>query len=209
MFTVEGIIGAGKSTLIDTLRGAGYVVASEPVNQWVVGSINLLERFYTNPERYAYLFQIHVLETLVQQTRKVQPPPGFHSFQERSLASNALFAKLQHEIGYLDDVEHAAYQQRYEAAVAQPDMRVRGRIFLNMDVDTAMERVRIRNRAGERVTASYQKKLFDAHEDWKRRERSIGRPILEIDASQVDVRGPEVVKLVRDFIARQLPGPCP
>lgn len=200
MITVEGIIGAGKSTLVETLRGAGYVVAPEPVDQWRVGDHDLLKVFYANPRKYAYLFQMHVLNTLGDLTARMSPPPGFVTFQERSLGSNALFAKLQHHIGYLDDLEYASYVQAYEAMRGRPEMRVSGRIFLDTPVDVAMERVARRGRPGETVTRAYEQQLFDLHEAWKRSEESIGRPVLVLDTTEIDVRGPKAVRVVRDWI---------
>lgn len=206
MFTVEGIIGAGKSTLCARLQEAGYVVTQEPIDQWIVGPHNLLTTYYDNPQKYAYLFQCHVLHTLVDITKKAMPPPGFASFQERSIDSNALFSRLQHELGHMDNVEYDSYMAQYHRARAHPKCRVTGRIFLDVDVDTAMERVAHRSRAAETsLSRSYQVQLRDLHEHWKAKEMANGRPILVIDTVKNDVRSDDVVTSIRDWIRPLLP----
>ena len=49
---------AGKtSELIKRLQTLGYDTIPEPVDEWK----KYLEAFYTNPERYAFLFQMKIL----------------------------------------------------------------------------------------------------------------------------------------------------
>ena len=116
---------------------------------------------------------------------------------ERSTASNALFAMLQHDIGWLDDLEYASYKQLYHASKTD----YAGRIFLHTDIDVAMERVAARRRAGEEtVTRDYQKKLYKLHGSWHFHETILGKPVLMIDTSTHDVRSHEVGQKVIDWI---------
>ena len=191
MFTIEGIIGAGKSTLCNALKKRGYVVAQEPIEKWTVGPHNLLKLYYNHPQKYAYLFQMHVLDTL--RTAKSHTPPGFATFHERSIRSNAIFSALQYEMGYMDDVEYDMYMARYYKI--QQD--VRGRIFLDVDVDTAMSRVENRGRAGEHsITRSYQERLKEKHDQWIENEML---PKLII---QGDVRDPNVVNKICTWVQK-------
>ena len=206
MFTVEGIIGAGKSTLCARLQEAGFVVAQEPIDKWHVGRHNLLDLYYKNPGKYAYLFQCHVLQTLSETTKGMNPPPGFASFQERSIDSNALFSKLQHCMGHMDDVEYACYMAQYHTYRAHPKCRIMGRIFLDVDIDTAMKRVAERDRVGEDSLArEYQEHLHEIHNEWKAKEMLNGRPILVIDTVRDDVRSEKVIDAIREWIQPLLP----
>lgn len=78
---VEGNIGAGKSTFLDIMSDRSLElqdiieVVPEPVDEWqavtgVAGAgaepVNLLDRFYKDPKRYAYTFQHYVLLTRMQ-----------------------------------------------------------------------------------------------------------------------------------------------
>ena len=63
LITIEGDIGAGKSTLIVKLKTAHpyWHFIDEPVGTWLVlqteGGANLLELFYKDKSRYSYTFQ--------------------------------------------------------------------------------------------------------------------------------------------------------
>ena len=87
MFTVEGIIGAGKSTLCARLQEAGFVVAQEPIDKWHVGRHNLLDLYYKNPGKYAIYFSATFYRPF--ETTK-GAPAGFASFQERSIDSSVV-----------------------------------------------------------------------------------------------------------------------
>lgn len=196
--SIEGIIGAGKSSLCKTLHRLGRHVAPEPLETWTVGGKDLLRTYYSRPEKYAYLFQTHVLrslDTLVETKSRECTLPYF--ICERSTASNALFATLQHDIGWLDDLEYASYKQLYHASKT----RYAAHIFLHADVDVAMERVGARQREGEEtVTREYQHKLYKLHESWQFHETMMGKPVLIIDTSVDDVRSEEVGRKIIDWI---------
>ena len=194
--SIEGIIGAGKSTLCKTLRNMGRVVAPEPLESWSVGGTDLLQAYYARPEKYAYLFQTHVLRSLdklVRDTRASTTEPYF--ICERSTASNAIFATLQRDIGWLDDLEYASYKQLYHASKTQ----YAAYIFLDIDLDVAMQRVAARQRDGEEtVTREYQAKLDKLHQSW--RLGGTQKPVLVIDTRTDDVRSPEVGRKIIEWI---------
>ena len=69
--SIEGNIGSGKSTLLrelkehhqDFLQEHGIVIVQEPVDVWMnyldpEDGESILKKFYDNPERYAFLFQL-------------------------------------------------------------------------------------------------------------------------------------------------------
>ena len=78
---VEGNIGAGKSTFLNLMADGSLElqdiveIVPEPVDEWQAvasgdnGPINLLDRFYKDPRRYAYTFQHYVLLTRMQKAR--------------------------------------------------------------------------------------------------------------------------------------------
>ena len=55
-YSIDGIIGAGKSTVLKLLR-QNNICLEEPVADWG----ELLENFYEDINRYAYPFQLQVL----------------------------------------------------------------------------------------------------------------------------------------------------
>ena len=70
-FTIEGNIGCGKSTFLELLRErfpeAKWI--EEPVAEWQnVGgkNINMLEKYYQEPKRWGFTFQIFAIYTRIK-----------------------------------------------------------------------------------------------------------------------------------------------
>jgi deoxynucleoside kinase len=87
-FLVEGNIGCGKTTLLDKLEENNiFEVIREPVDLWlqIKGSDgkNLLQQFYEESDRYAYLFQTMVFKTRLESLDNHQIKP--FRFSERSI----------------------------------------------------------------------------------------------------------------------------
>jgi deoxycitidine kinase/deoxyguanosine kinase len=66
LISIEGNIGAGKSTLIETLktRFPNVVFVDEPVDVWSTvtdkDGTTILEKYYADQKRYAFAFQMMV-----------------------------------------------------------------------------------------------------------------------------------------------------
>lgn len=61
IISVEGNIGAGKSTLLSLLD---MEVIKEPVDEWEnTGGKNILEKYYEDPKRWAFTFQLNALHS--------------------------------------------------------------------------------------------------------------------------------------------------
>ena len=69
-YIVEGNIGSGKTELLTKLNeNIDCEIIKEPVEIWqsITGNgKNILQQFYENPSRYAYLFQTIVFKTRLQ-----------------------------------------------------------------------------------------------------------------------------------------------
>lgn len=101
---VEGNIGAGKSTLMRWLANFEEIeVFYEPVEDWQnINGHNLLELMYQNPERYAFVFQMYVMISMLQQ-RSVSSSKKDIRVTERSLASaKHCFVKALVEMNIMD-----------------------------------------------------------------------------------------------------------
>lgn len=169
---VEGLIGSGKSTLIETclvplLTGYGWrvTVIKEPVDEW--GEI--LPRFYKDPQRWGYHFQTKAFHDRVRESQKMWRKFSDSTdifITERGVLSDTLFVKTLHDQGHIDDLEFKNYNQWWsmweEVMPFQPDLFV----YLTPSMDETMRRVRMRNRPGEEgVQESYQQLLKEKHED--------------------------------------------
>ena len=161
MISIEGNIGAGKTFLCDLLKANDVKVSQEPVNEWKIGKINILDHFYKNPTKYAYVFQTLVLRTRVEQVRGME-----NCIIERSVQSDGLFGGLQHSLGNMDDVEYASYLYQYEQAI-QDTPAITQHIYIKTSIDVCIQRISKRNRGQEnKISENYLRKLEMAHERW-------------------------------------------
>ena len=102
VFIVEGNIGAGKSTLIEKIGKItpNSMVLAEPVNEWKnIENGDLLQLFYSNPQRWAYTFELESMVSKVRALGKALISEKTNIFMERSLFSDQVFQKINHENG--------------------------------------------------------------------------------------------------------------
>ncbi len=59
--SIEGNLGAGKSTLLSFLN---VDTIKQPVDLWEnVGGVNILEKYYDDPKRWGFTFQLNALHS--------------------------------------------------------------------------------------------------------------------------------------------------
>lgn len=178
---VEGNIGAGKSTFLDILQDRNLElqdmieVVPEPVEEWQrvqngeSEPINLLDRFYKDPMKYAYTFQHYVLLTRMEKDRKARASTKPLRVLERSIFSDRLvFVRAMHEAGYIGDLELRLYDSWFSMQIAQDtQLTPNGFIYLKARPETCIKRLRMRNRSEEGgVDRAYLENLHDKHESW-------------------------------------------
>jgi len=146
---IEGIIGAGKTTLAETLSEAlNLRPIFEPVN-----SNPYLARFYENPERWAFPMQIDLLHRRfnMQQLAVREAMLGSRykgSVLDRGMPGDRVFCKLHMMAGNISELEWNTYQLAYEVmacSLVPPSLL----IFLDVEPEVALERVRTRGRVAE------------------------------------------------------------
>ena len=62
IFALEGNIGAGKTTIMKIIGQyfSSVEFVEEPVKQWQnLGGMNLLDAFYTDPQRWGFTFEFY------------------------------------------------------------------------------------------------------------------------------------------------------
>ncbi len=200
--SVEGLVGAGKSTALAFLEQSGLSVVQEPLSEWVVNGqegreFNVLEEFYRDPAKRAYLFQSFCLRTRCKIMKQLQPNTLY--LIERGVDADGIFGAIQHENGCIDDVEYAVYL--YNLARARDDTpRVSGRIYIKTSVETCMERIASRKRKGEEnIDEHYLTQLEEKHEEWMEKEDNVLVIDGEADFTDVGVQI-NIVKRVKSFL---------
>ena len=177
IFTIEGNIGSGKSTLITilkksnaSLRHIPIIYLPEPVSIWE--SIkdsegrNIIEKYYENQEKYAFSFQMMAYISRIHQLREILKT---HSkvivICERSVFTDReIFAKMLHDDKKIEDIEYSIYLKWFDEFVK--DIPVKGIIYVKTNPEICQQRVIKRNRKGEIIPLSYLQNCHKYHENW-------------------------------------------
>ena len=162
LVSVEGNIGAGKSTVLEALASRGFAVVQEPVEAWTnCNGVNLLGAFYKDPKRYAYVFQSVAFLSRLSALERVEAERTV--FAERSPVSDYCFARNCYETGLLDECEWAAYRYWWTRPVRMPDVIV----YLRVAPEVCHARTQKRQRPEEAsVALEYLQQIHEQHERW-------------------------------------------
>lgn len=181
IFSIEGNIGSGKSTLVKKLKNANpnYYFLQEPVDIWkeITNSKNenILSKFYTDKKRYSYTFQnfafITRISTLKNIINKIHRLTSIfkdkYLIVERSIYSDKhVFAKMLHDNKQLSELEYKIYN--YWFYKLHTDMLLSGHIYLKVDPKVSLKRVEKRARAEETdsIPIEYLNTINEYHDTW-------------------------------------------
>ncbi|CAN8235392.1 unnamed protein product [Cochlearia groenlandica] len=177
-FCVEGNISVGKSTFLqrianETIELRDLVeIVPEPVDKWQdVGPdhFNILDAFYSEPQRYAYTFQNYVFVTRLMQEKESASGIKPLRLMERSVFSDRMvFVRAVHEAKWMNEMEISIYDSWFDPVVSSlPGLVPDGFIYLRASPDTCHKRMMLRKRAEEGgVSLKYLQDLHEKHESW-------------------------------------------
>jgi deoxyguanosine kinase len=178
IFTIEGNIGAGKSSLLKLLEDVKFdiehVVVYEPVDEWMNAKPDpdgpsIFELYYKDKMRYGFMFQMYALQTRIKHIAEVvNDNPGKIIICERChLTDYEIFAKMLHEQSIINDSEYFVYKSWYNFMVQTTGAHINGVIYLKVNPDICVKRIIKRNRQGEEaIDIDYIKQLHEQHEHW-------------------------------------------
>lgn len=192
IIAIEGNIGAGKTTIFDKLKRKlspedGVVFMPEPVDIWesVADSDGetVLAKFYRDPTKYAFSFQVMAYSTRLAMLRKtIRENPGCSTIIcERSLeADRNIFAKMLQSSGKMEDVEHQIYEMLYKDTASEfPLDRA---VYLDTEPEKCLERIGKRARNGESgIPLDYLTDCRRYYDDWLLNQPDI--PVLRLDTN--------------------------
>ena len=178
LVSIEGNIGAGKSTLIQKLQEkykdrSDILFIQEPIDIWNTikdnTGKNILQYFYENLGKYAFAFQIMAYTTrlnLIKETIRNASKKVKVIVMERSLeADSNIFAKMLFEDGVMNTIEYQIYNLMGKDN--WNDYGVDGIIWLRTDPDESYSRIQHRNREGEQgINLEYLRKCHQYHLEW-------------------------------------------
>jgi len=175
VISLEGNIGSGKSTIIETLRSHinngeysgfynGYpLVLSEPVDKWE----SELKDFYNDRSKSPRYLQEIIMNSIVSQLQS-ETEAGDVSviITERSIISSQyIFAKNLVEKGEMTGEEYNELIQIFNTY--DIEYKPKACVYIRCSPGKCLERIRKRNRHGEEnINLKYITELNDIHERW-------------------------------------------
>lgn len=179
IISIEGNIGAGKTTILNQIEALleksdnhKIVVLKEPVDVWstIVDKDNqtILQKFYEDPTKYSFPFQILTFNTRLFQIKKtIEKYPDCEILLcERSLEADLnIFAKMLYEDHLIDDISYQIYLKVYNETVM--GYNVDQIFYLNIDPNICLYRIKQRDREGEdNIQLEYLDKCKKYHDEW-------------------------------------------
>jgi deoxyadenosine/deoxycytidine kinase len=174
--SLEGNIGAGKSTLIRFLKTNSFnkhiVFLEEPLDEWNTikdaNGTTALEHFYEDKNKYSFSFQMMAyISRLSMIKRKIETAPANSIiFMERSLQTDKnVFEKMLHKDGHINEIEHQIYHKWFDEF--STDAKLTHIVYMSTTPATSYARIQNRNRNGEgAISEEYLKKCHEYHNEW-------------------------------------------
>jgi len=192
---IEGVIGAGKTTLANLLaerNGAQVVLEQFEENPF-------LPKFYEDRKRYAFQTQLAFLASRFKQQQKMTNRDLFDQFvvSDYIFEKDRIFARLN-----LDDDELALYDNIFGIMTgisAKPDLV----IYLQSTVDRLLNNIEKRGRDYEKhITPDYLQELSSAYNQFFYHYNKA--PLIIINATQIDfVNNPDHLSYIEEQIFEQ------
>lgn len=166
---MAGMIGAGKSTYTEMIsRRLGTEAFFESVDYNPI-----LDKFYDNPQKWAFSLQIYFLNTRFRSIKAALTDDN--NVLDRSIYEDALFTRVNHLQGNISQEEMDIYNDLLENMMEElegmpkkaPDLL----IYLDGSFETILDHIRKRGREFEQIEddselLAYYELLFKNYEQW-------------------------------------------
>lgn len=190
---IEGVIGAGKTTLASML--ATRFEARLQLEEFEQNPF--LERFYADPERWAFQTQMTFLAARFRQQKQLLDRDLFHQVvvSDYAFDKDRIFAQLT-----LKGDELWLYESLYglmQPSIPTPDLIV----YLHSTPERLLQNIRLRDRSIERnMDPGYIRALTEAYDQYFFKYK--GSPLLIVDATHIDFvrHSEEFEALVRQIV---------
>ena len=176
VYSIDGNIGSGKSTLVKKLQkylNVNYkkiVFLQEPVNEWedIVdkNNKNILQYFYEDKKKYSFSFQMMAYISRIHQLREaICLNPTSIIISERSVETDKnVFAKMLYDDEFIDEIDYKIYLKWFDEF--NKNIPFVGIIYVKTLPLTSYTRVKKRSRKGEVIPIEYLQKCSEYHDNW-------------------------------------------
>ena len=181
IWSIEGNIGSGKSTLIKMLKEKNdkknIVFIPEPVNEWDKikddSNITVLQRFYENKDKWSFSFQMMAyISRLAQLKHFIKENPNSILVTERcTYTDRYVFAQMLRDDGKINSIDMQIYLMWFDEFME--DIPIKGFIYVKTSPEKCELRVKKRGRKGEIIPIQYLEKCHIYHENWLINEKNI------------------------------------
>lgn len=211
VIVIGGMIGLGKtsvSTLIGEQLGSKVFYESVEDNP-------ILPLFYTSTDeeiqakRYPFLLQLYFLQTRFESIKQAYKENN--NVLDRSIYEDWYFAKVNHDLGRISDLEFQVYEGLLNEMMKEidglpykkaPDLMV----YLKASFETVMFRIGLRGRDFEQNQGliDYYRTLWAGYDDWLQKHYHASQ-VLVIDMDNTDiVNKPEDAKRIIEQVKAKL-----
>lgn len=143
IIVVDGVVGVGKSTLMNMLTEMDYIPFAEPVIDNPI-----LERFYYDRARWSFPLQVFFLNKRFKFIKEAAQMGNV--VMDRSIYGDVIFAKMLNDSKEMTEEEFALYKELLENMlehVQAPKLM----IYLETSVDQALKKIKKRGRDYEQI----------------------------------------------------------
>jgi len=201
---VDGIIGAGKTTVAKMVsEHLNIPMFEELKNDDLENSIEhrMLNKFYADQSRWSAIIQVMFLNERFRDLKTIEDSNEF-AILDRSIYGDEIFAKTINKRGNMTDDELVIYQELLHNMLEHinPPKLL---IYLDVSIDTAMDRIRKRHRGTEAdmIPEDYMVDLRDTYEEWYSEFNLCPKIRIDLNESAVDENG-ELIPRVQDKILK-------
>ncbi|MGV3353182.1 deoxynucleoside kinase [Streptococcus orisratti] len=206
LIVLAGTIGAGKSSLAAALgEHLGTEVFYEAVDNNPV-----LDLYYQDPKKYAFLLQIFFLNKRFQSIKEAYKADN--NVLDRSIFEDELFLTLNYKNGNVTKTELNIYKEllsnMLEELEGMPKKSPDLLIYIDVSFEKMLERITKRGRSYEQIADNpdlyeYYQQVHDEYPNWY--DNYDASPKIRIDGNKLDfVNNVEDLQYVFDLIDAQL-----
>ena len=206
IFSIEGNIGSGKTTIIHHLQRLykDVLLVEEPVKDWQnLEGENLLKKKNEDLNRWGYSFEAYVLITKMNELTKIADSDKKIVLIERCMLTDKAFFDVNVQNGFSTPMEEAMFQNLFEFLSRNIYPKLSGIIYLDTPVEECIKRMEERGRKEEKsIKADY---LTQLDEHFKQVVNGSGIPTLYLKG-KYDLKTdlPKIEKQLSDFVKEHI-----
>jgi deoxyadenosine/deoxycytidine kinase len=206
IFSIEGNIGSGKTTIIHHLQRLykDVILVEEPVKDWQnLEGENLLKKKNEDLNRWGYSFEAYVLITKMNELTKIADSDKKIVLIERCMLTDKAFFDVNVQNGFSTPMEEAMFQNLFEFLSRNIYPKLSGIIYLDTPVEECIKRMEERGRKEEKsIKADY---LTQLDEHFKQVVNESGIPTLYLNG-KYDLKTdlPKIEKQLSDFVKEHI-----